>query len=100
MLIFADPGFVIGPVASVIFDRQGSPFKPEVAYVALAMLVVLFPFPDLSLHWVTFDPERETVDVSVASSHKAQFENDTGLNMGTCVNLEADISRKCPRKFP
>ena len=33
------------------------------------VLFILYPFPDLSLHSITLDPERVSVVVSAASSH-------------------------------
>jgi hypothetical protein len=50
--------------------------------------VALFELPDLSAHVVTFDPDKVTVDESVASSHIAQLE----ISVGRKVVMEERVT--------
>jgi hypothetical protein len=47
-------------------------------YVIVPTELAFLPFPDLSFHRVTFDPDSVTVDGSAASSHSAHPEMSIG----------------------
>lgn len=57
-----------------------------VGCLAVTAWVAFLEFPDLSFHWVTFDPERLTVVVSAASNHKPHPEICVGENKDVGVN--------------
>jgi hypothetical protein len=65
------------------FDEAALKFTTPFEYVGLFPAddcERLYPFPDLSAHVVTLDPERVIVDESAASSHNAQSPMFNGLN--------------------
>jgi hypothetical protein len=63
---------------------------------ALQKVDVFLPFPDLSDHVVTLDPDKVSVGKSAASNHNAQFEIWRGLNetvAGSIVLIGCDAGR-------
>ena len=69
-----------------VFTEFAAPTLPvALLKVNVPVIVMFFPFPDLSFHAVTVDPDFKQVVGSDASNHREQLDRLSGVKGGVCV---------------